>query len=167
MPKPLCPVIKKQIIYHVKVLNSSVDHIFKELFHNDPGIVSIRWLKMLIRKIGMESDYELELWGNTIPYYPGRPRMMHRFERDSLVDMMISESNKRLTTLTKEFAETFYGIDAEIEAPSLSTVRRSLIRAGFTRKIMTRLNANIDASLREEFYDIIAFVDPHHIIDID
>lgn len=163
----LCPVIKRLIVYHIKELHSSPQTIFSVLFESDPKRISIKWLKNLCSKIRNESNDALEDLVNLRPYHPGRPRSLNNFEMNVNLYLMISDCNKRLMTLTKEFAEIFHGCDAEELAPSLNSVRRTLIRAGLTRKALTRLNANINEELREELYDRIAYVDPHFFVDID
>lgn len=72
-----------------------------------------------------------------------------------------------MTSLTKRFSEQFYGDEDNEDAPSYSTIRRTIYRASMTRTVLERLHHLVDHERRIDFYLRIAHYSPELIVDID
>lgn len=81
---------------------------------------------------------------------------------------MISNKNSfRLNSLTFQFALDFYGNIDEDSAPSYDTVRRTVLREGYTRKVLTRLNGLVDNGKRLDYYRSLNYIHYTNFFDID
>jgi hypothetical protein len=61
-------------------------------------------------------------WKTIPPYYPGRSRRLEPYERAAVLTAIEEGNWKRMTIMTKEFAENFYGDERSLWAPSYSTM---------------------------------------------
>jgi hypothetical protein len=158
----------KRRIYALTTINGKdVEYIYNSLFQNDTEYdISIDYLKKLIRKIHSDPEWA-ESWIQNDPIHSGRKRRLQPFERDVLLQEMEVNNSKRLTVVTKEMAQSFYQGENDPDAPSYATIRRSLIRANLSRKVLERVHILVDDDQRAEYYRELAHVRPERLCDTD
>jgi hypothetical protein len=148
-------------------LGWSAEDIHALIFERDEEYgITIDYLKKLVNQIQRDPVWTNN-WISFAPYHPGRPRKMPTFASRRLLTMLMEQNSISLKALTVEFAESFYnGID-DSDAPSLSTVRRTMIRASLSRKGLSYIHHLVNHENRLRFYLEIAYVPPATLVDID
>lgn len=129
----LCSVKRKLIYHHVLNLNKSAQEIYVALFE-DSEQISFAYLVELVRKI-RASPEEMYLWSVSSPFFAGRTRMLNETERRFIHQLSAEDNGRRITQIHRRMRDE-YGEGHN--CPSYATVRRTLIRAGLSRKVMVR-----------------------------
>jgi hypothetical protein len=109
----------------------------------------------------------MSYWKELKPYYPGAPRRLQEFERREILHRIAERPKTRLTVLTDDINDIFYGDLDAVDGLSYSTVRRTLIRAGLSRKGLHVMNNLVDHGRRYEYFQDLSHVHPHRLVDLD
>jgi hypothetical protein len=168
---PLSNAMRNLIYYWFHVLKRSPEEIYESLIYTPTPasiepIISLGHLKNICSKFRCSSDDDLHeyLMGPKCRS-GGRRRRLNSLERVYLLDKARRWKCFRIFQLSAQFAEEYYSnID---DAPSVSTVYRTLRRAKLSRKVMEHRHIRLDHVTRLEYFDRIAAYDPMHLIDID
>lgn len=166
MPKALSIATKNLIHGHVTIFGADAVGVLHAVFLGDTTKCSLEHLRKIVRYINTQPEEAL-LWKDERTIHSGRKRMLDGSERDSLLDRIEASPSTRLTKLEREFAESFYGWQKIFDAPSYSTVRRTLIRAGLTRKVLTRVHTLQSQEERLQYFRDTAHVHISRWVDVD
>ena len=159
--------LKRRILYLVKICGMSADVIHSILISGDPEYeFTLDYLRRIVSHIHNDPMWAKQ-WVSVPPYHSGRPRMLSAPARHQLLRRITEENNIRLHAVTMDFADSFYNGVHDTEAPSMSTVRRTLTRASLSRKVLTYIHQLVNHQNRLRYYLNIAYVHPINLVDID
>jgi hypothetical protein len=144
----------------------SAEEIMNVLFsREDSTTISIKYLETLCRFIDNASTEEINHYRQQASKRGGRRPRMNYMERGILFQMLEDKCNIRLKTLATYFAEQYY--DQYDQAPSVSTIFRTLRIQNYTRKVVTRQHILMNDDQRYDYMIKIGYIDPWNLIDID
>lgn len=166
MVAALSVTLKRQIYHHFTVLQSSPEAVLRALFMNDPRLCSVSHLRRL-RALCNQRPTEALLWRESIPFFPGRPRLVPMDQGQQLIDLVTAMPNIRILRLTNLFGLFLFGDDAQLRQYSYSTVYRTLRRAGFTRKVGERHHIRRSDYLRVLYYERLQHYPAARLVDTD
>ena len=112
---------------------------------------------------GTEDDVAVYLLGPA--YKSGRSRSLDVLSRLYLIELRKSMKSLHTSEITSLFVEEY--LENITEAPSESTVYRTFIRAGLSRKVMERKHYAIDYELRLDYLYRVESMYPDYLVDID
>lgn len=164
------PIHIKRLLYNALMVLDRTDYdaIKAELFPDfSEYTITIHYLKILRNRLRLLSYDRQVAWRERPTIRSGRPRAIDAIERDAIITMISDNNQLRLNKLTNDYIACFYGENIEGEGASYSTIRRVLLDANLTRKVLARQHEARSEELRREYYDLVAWINPFYFIDID
>jgi hypothetical protein len=158
--------LKRRILRLVEC-GMSADEIHTILISGDPEYeIRLDYLRKIVSHINHDHTWGKQ-WISVLPYHSGRPRMLCAAARFQLLRRLTQENSIRLNVVTRDFADSFYNGMDDVEAPSQTTVHRTLNRASLSRKVLTYNHQLANHQNRLQYYLNIAYVNPINLVDID
>lgn len=160
--------IKREVLealwYQRRILNRTIDQIFRDLFQEDEQLLSRRYLRHLCFRCD-SGLYDDQFNGPRAVRSGGPKFVIDGAAEEFLVDIFLARTNIRQKRAREDFAMNYYGI--EYGAPSASTISRTLRRCNMTRKVLQRVHHLRNPVLRAAYMARVAQVHHSRLVDID
>jgi len=159
---------RKLIFYLGVIENRPVDYVKRFIAEMTSQDISEKYLSWLILKMKSNNDF-LQSYVLGPLLHSGRSRKLGQFEINYLLYKLSRQRTLSVKGLTARFNLEFYGSDHNLfqEAPSISTIYRTLQRCDYSNKVVELRNIRQNPLLRLEFLESIKHVEYNRLIDID
>lgn len=156
--------VPEALWYQRRILNRSIDQIFRDLFQEDGHLLSRRYLRHLCFRC--DSGLFNNQFNGPHAVRSGGPKfVIDGAAQGFLVDIFLARTSIRQKRAREEFAMNYYGV--QYGAPSASTISRTLKRSDITRKVLQRVHYLRNPVLRAAYMARVAQVHYSRLVDID
>lgn len=167
MVRALSAHLKAQIYDHVLRQRNSAEAISQALFGGNQALCSLVHLRRLSHFLRSALPDDAVHWRDSVPTRSGRPQRLSQRTAAHVETIMTAAANTRLKSLRKIINDDLFGVDAAAEGFSYATIRRTLERLGYTRKVLERRHILRNEELRLAYFGRIESFPPGLLVDID